>query len=40
VAAATGLADIGRPILAAAVMFALSISPETAKITILISAVP
>jgi malonate transporter len=40
VVAATGLADIGRPILAAAVVFALPISTETAKIAILISAVP
>lgn len=40
VVAATALADIGRPLLAAAVVFALPISTETAKIAILICAVP
>ncbi|MER8972352.1 MULTISPECIES: AEC family transporter [unclassified Mesorhizobium] len=38
--AATGLADIGRPILTAVVVFALPISTETANIAILISAMP
>lgn len=40
VVAATGLADVGRPVLTAAVVFALPIPTETAKIAILISAVP
>jgi malonate transporter and related proteins len=40
VIAATGLADVGRPVLTAAIVFALPIPTETAKIAILISAVP
>ncbi|MBB3148118.1 malonate transporter [Phyllobacterium trifolii] len=40
VVAATGLADIGRPILTAVVVFTLPISTETAKIAILLSAIP
>ncbi|MER8550788.1 AEC family transporter [Mesorhizobium sp. M0976] len=40
VVAATGLGDIGRPILTAVVVFTLPISTETAKIAILISAMP
>jgi malonate transporter len=34
------LADIGRPILTAVVVFTLPISTETAKIAILLSAIP
>ena len=40
VVGATVLADVGRPLLAAAVVFALPIPAETAKMAILICAVP
>jgi len=37
---ATAVADIVRPLLTAAVVFALPVAPETARIAILLSAVP
>ena len=40
VVGATVLADVGRPLLTAAVVFALPIPAETAKMAILICAVP
>ena len=40
VVAATGMADTVRPLLATAVVFALPVSTETAKIAILLAAVP
>jgi malonate transporter len=40
IAGATGMADIVRPLVTAAVVFALPIPPEAAKIAVLLSAVP
>ena len=40
VASATGVADIARPLVAAAIVLLLPVSAETAKITVLLAAIP